>query len=237
MTARRIGWTWNGQAGSQWHTFVDRAGRKIDMREVCPKDVRAMAMLGSSAAMWAKWTSSAQWQPLAPRPCLEPLVRLCNGRASASSVGRTVAHLVTKGPVTQSVLRQWGKTEDDLCQACLAGQKAAIASISDSATLPAPGIEPSAQSEDQSQGVFGDEPWNCTLPSQLTQRLDERFINDSSPASTPIAASATEVPSSAAVASESGYCTAPSRLAQHLDDRLGATCEPVMSFDDDWHSA
>ena len=114
MTALRIGRVW-----PRYHTFVDRAGRRIDMREICPKDVRDMAMLDSADAMWKLWTEQEQWRSLAPRPCLEPLVQLCAGTASRSSLARTVAHLATMGPVTQTVLYDWHKAEDSRCQSCL----------------------------------------------------------------------------------------------------------------------
>ena len=150
MTGRRIGWAW-----PCYHTFVDRAGRHLDMREICPKDVKAMAVQDSAAAMWAKWTRTPQWAELAPRPCLEPLAQLCTSRRNTSAVTRrTVEHLVTMGPVTQAVLYQWGLAEDDKCQACLAAARSR---------------------EDVGHGT-SDVALSCEAPSQLTQHLDDRLL-------------------------------------------------------------
>ena len=150
MTGRRICWAW-----PCYHTFVDRAGRHLDMREICPKDVKAMAVQDSAAAMWAKWTRTPQWAELAPRPCLEPLAQLCTSRRNTSAVTRrTVEHLVTMGPVTQAVLYQWGLAEDDKCQACLAAARSR---------------------EDVGHGT-SDVALSCEAPSQLTQHLDDRLL-------------------------------------------------------------
>ena len=115
LTARRIGWTWPA-----FNVFVDRSGRHINLRNVCPQDVRAMVLLDSDAALWDKWTKQPQWASLAPRPCIEPLVSLCKSSKELKTTQKAVEHIVAMGAVTQTTLQKWGYVDSGLCQACQA---------------------------------------------------------------------------------------------------------------------
>ena len=70
ITIRTLKWKWPA-----WHTFITGSGLKIDIRETCPADVRAMARQDSEDAMWGRWTAEPGNEHLAPRPFIEPIQR------------------------------------------------------------------------------------------------------------------------------------------------------------------
>ena len=113
MTARRIGWKW-----PRYDMFIDRHGRQLDLKEVCPQDIKAMVCLDSDAAMWASWTQQEQWTVFSPRPCIDPLVRFCASARRPLQSRMAAERLVTRGAKTQSVLHQWGHVDDAACRVC-----------------------------------------------------------------------------------------------------------------------
>ena len=48
MSLPRAGWCW-----PRWDTFRSREGLLLDLREVCPQDVKAMVLLDVEAELWA----------------------------------------------------------------------------------------------------------------------------------------------------------------------------------------
>ena len=113
MTALRIGWSWPSCG-----TFVDPEGRLINLREICPQDVRAMALYDSEQALWERWTSQPQWASLAPKPCIDPFRRLCASTRAGFDIRRAVEHIVTMGSVTQMTLQSWGFADSGNCLRC-----------------------------------------------------------------------------------------------------------------------
>ena len=44
----------------QWHTSIFEGDRNIDMRDVCPKDVKKMLLQRARAVYWKKWAAKPE---------------------------------------------------------------------------------------------------------------------------------------------------------------------------------
>jgi hypothetical protein len=108
-------WKWPA-----WHTFISREGQHIDVRAVCPQDVKAMAMRDAENVAWAEWTQTDDKRSLGPAPLIEPVQRW----AKKHRVGpgpATAAQAFTVGMWTQDKAHAKGVlgAEVDSCLACL----------------------------------------------------------------------------------------------------------------------
>jgi hypothetical protein len=116
MQCKGFGWTWPA-----WHTFVTRAGLHIDMREICPLDVKDMVVKDLEAHVWATWTKADETRKrLHPAPLVEPVQRWF--KKHRFGVGPAVAaQAVAAGLWTQQKANMHGVAgaENADCQACL----------------------------------------------------------------------------------------------------------------------
>ena len=116
MSLPRAGWCW-----PRWDTFRSREGLLLDLREVCPQDVKAMVLLDVEAELWARWTAQPGREQLAPMPLIAPLVTTLRrpvtdgwGPHARNAARQAVVH----GPWTQSELFAIGRVGTATCQAC-----------------------------------------------------------------------------------------------------------------------
>ena len=81
--------SWNKVAGptgaiimcSKQFGMVMAYGHEIDLRQICPRDVKAQALVDSELALWKDWAGdSDERKELLPCPLLEPAIR-ANKRA------------------------------------------------------------------------------------------------------------------------------------------------------------
>ena len=75
MCLRRLVWTWPHHT-----TFVTANGHEVDLRQICPRYVKAQATVDSELALWREWADNDERKELLPCPLLE-LVILANKRA------------------------------------------------------------------------------------------------------------------------------------------------------------
>ena len=47
-----------------WHTLIFKGDRKIDMRYVCPKDVKKMLLQQATTVFWKKWAAKREYEEL-----------------------------------------------------------------------------------------------------------------------------------------------------------------------------
>ena len=75
MFLRQLGWTWPHHT-----TFVTASGHEVDLRQICPRDVKAQTTVDSELALWRQWADNDERKELLPCPLLEPVI-LANKRA------------------------------------------------------------------------------------------------------------------------------------------------------------
>ena len=75
MCLRQLGWTWPHHT-----TFVTASGHEVDLRQICPRDVKAQATVDRELALWREWADNDERKELLPCLLLEPVV-LANKRA------------------------------------------------------------------------------------------------------------------------------------------------------------
>ena len=56
-----------------WHTLVLSDEEKIDMRYVCPKDVKKMLVQRARSVYWKKWAAKHEYEELKEGAWLEPV--------------------------------------------------------------------------------------------------------------------------------------------------------------------
>ena len=61
-----------GKGWPYWHTLVFSDEIKIDMRFVCPKDVRKMLAQRARSVYWKKWAAKHEYEELQVGAWLEP---------------------------------------------------------------------------------------------------------------------------------------------------------------------
>ena len=59
-----------------WHTLIFEGDRRIDMRYVCPKDVKKMLLQQARAVYWEKWAAKHEYEELKEGSWLEPALAL-----------------------------------------------------------------------------------------------------------------------------------------------------------------
>ena len=59
-----------------WHTLIFEGDRRIDMRDVCPKDGNKMLLQQARAVYWKKWAAKHENEELKEGMLLEPALAL-----------------------------------------------------------------------------------------------------------------------------------------------------------------
>ena len=64
----------------QWHMLIFGTDMKIDMRFVCPKDVKKMLVQTARSVYWKKWAAQHEHEELKEGAWLEPGQLPCERR-------------------------------------------------------------------------------------------------------------------------------------------------------------
>ena len=88
-------------------TFITANGHELDVRQICPRDVKSQAMVDSELALWKEWAGvSDERKELLPCPLLEPVI-LANKRAqrrpSEAPTIKAALGVIQSGRWTQEV--------------------------------------------------------------------------------------------------------------------------------------
>ena len=75
MCLRQLGWSWPHHT-----TLITANGHELDLRQICPRDVKSQAMVDSELALGKVGRRSNERKELLPCPLLEPAI-LANKRA------------------------------------------------------------------------------------------------------------------------------------------------------------
>ena len=67
MKTRGLGIKW-----PYWHTLIFGKDTKIDMRFVCPKDVKKMLVQAARSVYWKKWAAKHEYEELKEGAWLGP---------------------------------------------------------------------------------------------------------------------------------------------------------------------
>ena len=59
-----------------WYTLIIEGDRTIDMRYVCPKDVKKMLLQEARTVYWKKWAAKHEYEELKEGVWLEPALTL-----------------------------------------------------------------------------------------------------------------------------------------------------------------
>ena len=110
-----------GIKSPHWHTLIFGNDIKIDMRFVCPKDVKKMLVQTARSVDWKKWAAKHEYEELKEGAWLEPGLALLrkkvmeNGTEKHCNVARKI---FLEGGWTQKRLfdNDWSDTSQ--CQAC-----------------------------------------------------------------------------------------------------------------------
>ncbi len=113
---KAIGWTW-----PRWDVFHSAEGLAMHLSEVCPRDVKEMAMADSDAAMWRQWTQQDEYKTLQPRTLVEPLQRVMRKKLTDDWTAEC-RHAAAAAPQNamwpQARMHEAGVAESDRCQLC-----------------------------------------------------------------------------------------------------------------------
>ena len=105
-----------------WHTLVFSSEITIDMRFVCPKDVRKMLVQRARSVSWKKWAAKHEYEELKEGAWLEPRLALLRKkvRENWTEKHRIVARktFMEGGRWTQKRLFDVGWSDVSQCQAC-----------------------------------------------------------------------------------------------------------------------
>ena len=106
---------------THWHTLVFNSEITIDMRFVCPKDIRKMLVQRARSVHWKKWAAKHEDEELIDGAWLEPGLALLRKKAKENwtEKHRTVARKIfLEGGWTQKRLFDAGWSDVRQCQAC-----------------------------------------------------------------------------------------------------------------------
>ena len=59
-----------------WHTLIFEGDRTIDVRHVCPKDVKKLILQQARTVDWKKWAAMHEYEELKEGIWLEPALAL-----------------------------------------------------------------------------------------------------------------------------------------------------------------
>ena len=106
---------------SCWHTLVFSNEITIDMRYVCPKDVKKMLVQSARSVHWKTWAAKHEYAELKEGAWLEPGLALLrkNVKENGTAKHRNVARKIfLEGGWTQKRLFDIGWSDVSQCQAC-----------------------------------------------------------------------------------------------------------------------
>ena len=104
-----------------WHTLILSDDTEIDMRFVCPKDVRKMLVQRARSEQWKKWAAKHEYEELNEGAWLEPGLPLFRKKVKENwtekhwNGGRKI---FLEGGWTQKRLFDIGWSDVSQCQAC-----------------------------------------------------------------------------------------------------------------------
>ena len=104
-----------------WHTVIFEGDRKMDMRYVCPKDVKKMLLQQAGIVYWKKWAAKRECEELKESVWLEPALALLHKTTKEgwTEKHRNVARkLVLVGGWVQQKLYDIGWSDESECRAC-----------------------------------------------------------------------------------------------------------------------
>ena len=104
-----------------WHTLIFGNDIKIDMRFVCPKDVKKMLVQTAHSVYWRKWAAKHEYEELKEGAWQEPGLALLRKkvRDNWTEKHRNVARKVfLEGGWTQKRLFDIDWSDPSQCQAC-----------------------------------------------------------------------------------------------------------------------
>ena len=113
MQMRDLGWKW-----PSWSTMISEEGLVMDLREICPDDLKQMALRDSERNMWKRWCAKDGNQHLAPEPFMEPIQQWLKKGGQHSPGQAVVAQAVACGMWTQERGYKLGVLEDPWCKHC-----------------------------------------------------------------------------------------------------------------------
>ena len=75
----------------RWHTLIFSNDTKIDMRFLCPKDVKKMLVQRARSVYWKKWAAKHQYEELKEGAWLEPGLALLRKNVSENWTEKSIA--------------------------------------------------------------------------------------------------------------------------------------------------
>ena len=114
-----------GTKWPRWHTLIFEGIIRVDMRQVCPKDVKKMLLGQARSTCWRKWAAKHECEELkeGTRGWSQPWL-CCEGRLRKGGLKhRSVARkLVLESGWVQKRLFDVGWSDESECQACHKGE-------------------------------------------------------------------------------------------------------------------
>ena len=104
-----------------WHALIFEGDTRIDMRYVCPKDVKKMLLQQARTVYWKKWAAKHEYEELNEGIWLEPALALLRKKTKEkwTEKHRNVAiKLILEGVWVQQRLFDIGWSDESECQAC-----------------------------------------------------------------------------------------------------------------------
>ena len=104
-----------------WHTLIFGNDTKIDMRLVCPKDVKKMLVQTARSVYWKKWTAKHEYEVLKLGAWIEPALALLRKKAMENCTEKhhhVARKIFLKDGWTQRRLFDIDWPDSSQCQAC-----------------------------------------------------------------------------------------------------------------------
>ena len=106
--------------GIKWphrHTLIFEGEVRIDMRFVCPKDVKKMLVQQARIVCWKKWAAKHEYAELEEGSWLEPALALLRKKTKEEWTANVARKLVLEGGWVQKKLFGIGWSDKSECQA------------------------------------------------------------------------------------------------------------------------
>ena len=104
-----------------WHALIFEGEARIDMRYVCPKDVKKMLVQQAGSLCWKKWAAKHECEELKEGIWLEPALALLRKKTKEewTEKHRIVArNIFMEGGWVQKRFFDIGWSDESKCQAC-----------------------------------------------------------------------------------------------------------------------
>ena len=104
-----------------WHTLIFEGEVRIDMRYVCPKDVKKMLLQRARTVNWKKWAAKHEYEELKEGIRLEPVLALLRKKTKGEWTEKhrnVTRQLHLEGGWVQQRLFDIGWSDESECQAC-----------------------------------------------------------------------------------------------------------------------